>query len=144
MPVDPLSPALASGRQFPFQRAQILWGDGWVKLWVFSYPCKGAWKNRFPWPHTYFITLFQGNPDSDRRNFQRLCGGPVWCNLRSHALQLSAPALCPEVSSPAAVVATEQLECLFPQQLQLTVWYINLSHSRVQFVLMSLMICELR
>lgn len=67
----------------------------------------------------------------------------MWCNLRSHALQLSAPALCPEVSSPAAVVATEQLECLVPQQLQLTLWYINLSHSRVQFVLMSLMICEL-
>lgn len=53
------------------------------------------------------------------------------------------PAHCWEVSFPAAVVATEQLECLVPQQLQLTVWYINLSHSQVQFVLMNMMICEL-
>lgn len=39
-------------------------------------------------------------------------------------------------------MATEWLVCLVPWQLQLTVWYINLSHSRVQFVLMSMMICE--
>ena len=116
---------------------------GWLRLWVFTYPCKGAWQNRFPWPCTCFTSLFQGNSNCDRRSFQRHCGGLVCCDLRSHPLQLSAHSSLPEVSSPAAVVATERLVCLVPQQLQLTVCYINLSHSRVQFVLMSMMICEL-